>query len=201
MLEAYLRQKREQQEILLMTHIVLGYPNFETSLRLVETMVESGVELMELQIPFSEPIADGPVILRANQLALNAGSTVARCFQFATEVAQRFPIPFLFMSYYNVLFKHGTPSFVRRMAEAGLKGYESSQWYGLWAPANLPPDLVAKLQQEAAKAMKSPQVAKALLEYGFMPSGSTPEEFKTYIRQESAKYAKLIKAANIRLEN
>lgn len=122
MLEAYLRQKREQQEILLMTHIVLGYPDFDTSLRLVEAMVESGVELMELQIPFSEPIADGPVILRANQLALSGGSTVARCFEFATEVAQRFPIPFLFMSYYNVLFKHGTASFVTRMAEANLKG-------------------------------------------------------------------------------
>ena len=49
--------------------------------------------------------------------------------------------------------------------------------------------------------MKSPQVAKALVEYGFVPSGSTPEEFKAYIKQESAKYAKLIKAANIRLEN
>ena len=122
MLEAYLRQKREQQEILLMTHIVLGYPDFDTSLRLVETMVESGVELMELQIPFSEPIADGPVILHANQQALKAGSTVARCFEFAAEVARRFPIPFLFMSYYNVLFKHGTAAFTRRMAEANLKG-------------------------------------------------------------------------------
>ena len=90
---------------------------------------------------------------------------------------------------------------VPTVAESGLDGFEMVSWYGLWAPANLPPDLVAKLQQEAAKAMKSPQVAKALLEYGFMPSGSTPEEFKTYIRQESAKYAKLIKAANIRLEN
>ena len=122
MLEAYIREKREQQEILLMTHIVLGYPDFDQSLRLVEAMVESGVELMELQIPFSEPIADGPVILRANQCALSAGSTVARCFEFASEVARRFPIPFLFMSYYNVLFKHGTRSFVTRMAEANLKG-------------------------------------------------------------------------------
>jgi tryptophan synthase alpha chain len=121
-LEAYLRQKREKQEILLMTHIVLGYPDFDTSLRLVEIMVESGVELMELQIPFSEPIADGPVILRANQLALSGGSTVARCFEFAAEVARRFPIPFLFMSYYNVLFKHGTRSFVTRMTESNLKG-------------------------------------------------------------------------------
>ena len=122
MLEAYLRQQREQKEILLMTHIVLGYPNFDSSLRLVEAMVESGVELMELQIPFSEPIADGPVILRANQLSLSGGSTVARCFEFAHEVTRRFPIPFLFMTYYNVLFKHGTRSFVTRMAEAELKG-------------------------------------------------------------------------------
>ncbi|MEO6598330.1 MAG: tryptophan synthase subunit alpha [Polyangiaceae bacterium] len=122
MLEAYLSEQREKKEILLMTHIVLGYPDFDTSLRLVEAMVESGVELMELQIPFSEPIADGPVILRANQVALDGGSTVARCFEFATEVAKRFPIPFLFMTYYNVLFKHGTGSFVKRMADANLKG-------------------------------------------------------------------------------
>ena len=90
---------------------------------------------------------------------------------------------------------------VPTVAESGLDGFEMVSWYGLWAPPNLPPELVTKLQQEVAKALKSPQVAKALVEYGFMPSGSTPEEFKAYIRQESAKYAKLIKAANIRLEN
>jgi len=90
---------------------------------------------------------------------------------------------------------------VPTVAESGLDGFEMVSWYGLWAPPNLPPELVTKLQQEVAKALKSPQVAKALVEYGFMPSGSTPEEFKAYIKQESAKYAKLIKAANIRLEN
>ena len=63
MLETYLRSRREQREILLMTHIVLGYPSFDDSLRVVESMVRAGVDLMELQIPFSEPIADGPVIL------------------------------------------------------------------------------------------------------------------------------------------
>ena len=70
-----------------MTHIVLGYRNFDESLRLVEAMVEAGVDLMELQIPFSEPIADGPVILRANQEALNAGSTVDQCLELGEEVA------------------------------------------------------------------------------------------------------------------
>jgi tryptophan synthase alpha chain len=157
-LEAYLRQKREQQEILLMTHIVLGYPDFDTSLRLVETMVESGVELMELQIPFSEPIADGPVILRANQLALSGGSTVTRCFEFAAEVARRFPIPFLFMSYYNVLFKHGTRSFVERMAKADLKGA-------------IVPDLPPEEGQEYLTAM-----AEAALDPIFIFSPNTKAE-------------------------
>jgi tripartite-type tricarboxylate transporter receptor subunit TctC len=90
---------------------------------------------------------------------------------------------------------------VPTVAESGLDGFEMVSWYGLWAPASLPPELAAKLQQEVAKALKSPQVVKALVDYGFTPSGSTPEEFKAYIKLESAKYAKLIKAANIRLEN
>ncbi len=122
MLEQYLKDRRQKQDILLMTHIVLGHPHFDTSLRLVESMVQAGVDLIELQIPFSEPMADGPVILRANQEALSAGSTVERCFEVATEVARRFDIPFLFMSYYNVLFKRGVASFVARMQESGLRG-------------------------------------------------------------------------------
>jgi tryptophan synthase alpha chain len=121
-LEVYLRERRKQRDILLMTHIVIGYPDFDTSLRLVETMVNAGVELMELQIPFSEPIADGPVILHANQEALHHGATVERCFELAATVANRFPIPFLFMSYYNVLFRRGVGPFTSRMREAGLRG-------------------------------------------------------------------------------
>jgi len=122
MLEEYLRQRLRERDILLMTHIVLGYPSFDDSLRVVESMVEAGVDLMELQIPFSEPIADGPVILRANQESLRAGSRVERCLRFAEDVASRFDIPFVLMSYYNVLFRQGVDAFVERMAAAGLRG-------------------------------------------------------------------------------
>jgi len=113
---------RAQRDILLMTHIVIGHPDYDTSLRLVESMVSAGVDLIELQIPFSEPIADGPVILRANQEALDAGSSVQRCFELAAKVTQRFEIPFLFMTYYNILFKQGVRKFVGHMREAGLRG-------------------------------------------------------------------------------
>ncbi|MDH3452688.1 MAG: tryptophan synthase subunit alpha, partial [Gammaproteobacteria bacterium] len=122
MLEDYVRARRAQRDVLLMTHIVIGYPNLEQSMRTVEAMVQAGVDLMELQIPFSEPIADGPVILHANQKALTAGVTVEQCFEFAAEASRRFNIPFLFMSYYNILFRRGVQGFAKRMAEIGLRG-------------------------------------------------------------------------------
>jgi tryptophan synthase alpha chain len=122
MLEDTLRERLAEREILLMTHIVLGYPSFEDSLALVESMVDAGVDLMELQIPFSEPIADGPVILHANQRSLQAGAKVERCLRFAEEASQRFDIPFLVMSYYNILFKFGVREFTKRLSSAGLRG-------------------------------------------------------------------------------
>ena len=122
MLEPYLKNRLETKEILLMTHIVIGYPSMEESFQIVKSMVESGVDLMELQIPFSEPIADGPVILRANQQSLAAGATVDKCLEFSQRAAEDFDIPFLFMSYYNILFKYGVKRFVSAMVEANIKG-------------------------------------------------------------------------------
>lgn len=122
MLEADIRRGRAQKDILLMTHIVLGYPSFDDSRRVVGAMVEAGVDLVELQIPFSEPMADGPVILHANQKALAAGSTVDQCIETATRLAAEFPIPFLFMTYCNVAFVRGFERFATEMKTAGLRG-------------------------------------------------------------------------------
>lgn len=122
MLEAEIRKRRASKDILLMTHIVLGYPSMAESRKIVRHMVEAGVDLMELQIPFSEPIADGPVILHANQRALAAGATVDGCFELARELAQELPIPFVFMSYYNVAWKRGLARFAAETRAAGLYG-------------------------------------------------------------------------------
>ena len=122
MLESYIREKLGTKDILLMTHIVMGYPSFDDSFAIVKEMVEAGVDLMELQIPFSEPMADGPVILKANQSALEAGATVAQCFDFAQRVAGEFDIPFLFMSYANIAFRLGFDTFAEKTAAINLKG-------------------------------------------------------------------------------
>ncbi len=122
MLESYIKKQLKQKDILLMTHIVIGYPTFEDSFRIIEAMVKAGVDLMELQIPFSEPIADGPVILHANQNALARGATVEKCLDFAEKAAREFEIPFLFMSYYNILFKYGIDRFTEKMVRTGMQG-------------------------------------------------------------------------------
>ena len=89
---------------------------------------------------------------------------------------------------------------VPTVAESGLEGFEMVSWYGLWGPAKLPRELAAKVQQEVARALKSQQVSEILGEHGFVVSGSTPADFGEYIRQESNTYARLIKAAGIKLD-
>ncbi len=121
-LEQSIRAAREKKDLLLMTHIVLGYPSFDDSLRVVEDMVKAGVDLMELQIPFSEPMADGPVILKANAEALKAGATVDQSFEMAERMTREFDIPFLFMTYYNILFCQGVSDFVKRCESIGIQG-------------------------------------------------------------------------------
>jgi tryptophan synthase alpha chain len=121
-LEDYIAERLKEKDILLMTHIVLGYPSLQDSYTIVEKMVEAGVDLMELQIPFSEPIADGPVILNANQKALENGTTVKQCIKMSQKITQAFDIPFLFMTYYNIVFKYGIDRFTSTMADIGIKG-------------------------------------------------------------------------------
>ena len=157
-LEARIRQARTEQDILLMTHIVIGYPSFAASLAIVDAMVAAGVDLMELQIPFSEPMADGPIILAANQKALAAGATVARCFDFAATVTRKHGIPFLFMTYYNLLFRAGVGNFVERARAAGIVGA---------IVPDLPPE-------EAGDYL--PAMARAGLDPIFIFSPSSPAE-------------------------
>lgn len=122
MLESYIRNRQKKKGLLLMTHIVMGYPSFEACHDMIDQMIAAGVDLMELQIPFSEPMADGPVILRANQKALEQGATVAKCLAFAKDMAASYPIPFLFMTYANIPFRFGMERFAKATADMGLHG-------------------------------------------------------------------------------
>lgn len=122
-LQKDLQQRLENKKILLMTHLVLGYPSFEVNREVIAQMAANGVDCIELQIPFSEPMADGPVILKANQDALARGTKVAQCLDFAETIVQDFPqVSFLFMTYYNIVFRFGESAFLEKAAAIGMKG-------------------------------------------------------------------------------
>ena len=122
-LENTLREALTNKKILLMTHLVLGYPSFEVNREVIGQMVENGVDLIEMQIPFTEPMADGPMILKANQESIAKGTKVEECLEFAKEITAEFHIPFLFMTYYNILFKYGLDAFINRASDINIQGF------------------------------------------------------------------------------
>lgn len=121
-LEKFIRTRKKEKEILLMTHIVLGYPSFEINRKIIHQMVENGVDCIEMQIPFSEPMADGPVILKANQESIANGTTIENCLEFGSEMNATYHIPFLYMTYYNIIFKYGEQRFLDRVEKSGISG-------------------------------------------------------------------------------
>jgi len=122
-LESYLRQRLEKKQLLVMTHVVCGYPSFEDNLRELEVMADFDVDLVELQFPFSEPSADGPLFVKANELAIRAGVRPEHCFEFMAKITARFPFKVLMMGYYNTAFKMGPERFLSRLQGAGGCGY------------------------------------------------------------------------------
>jgi tripartite-type tricarboxylate transporter receptor subunit TctC len=86
------------------------------------------------------------------------------------------------------------------LQELGVAGYEVTTWYGLWAPAGTPADIVNKLSQEVAKAMQRPEIRDAWAAQGAGLGGNKPEEFAVFVRNETVKWAKVAKDANIRID-
>lgn len=112
-----------QKKCLIMTHVVCGYPSFEENWQELEVMQEFGVDLVELQFPFSEPSADGPLFVKANQTAIENGVHVDDCFAFMQRVSEHFSFKVIMMGYYNTVFKTGHKAFLQRLKDAGGYGF------------------------------------------------------------------------------
>lgn len=99
-----------------------GDPDLETSYELIKTMAENGADIIEIGIPFSDPIAEGPVIQEADVRALNAGTTTDKLFDLVVRLRKEIDIPLLFMTYMNPIYVYGTERFMKRCSEVGIDG-------------------------------------------------------------------------------
>jgi tryptophan synthase alpha chain len=104
----------------LMPYLMAGFPDLETSVRIGEACADAGADLVELGVPFSDPLADGPVIHAAGTRALAAGATLHGALEAAGRIAERLPV--VLMCYSNPLFARGAERFAREVAAAGASG-------------------------------------------------------------------------------
>lgn len=106
----------------LVAYLTVGYPDLETTRRAVVTLAENGVDIIELGIPFSDPLADGTTIQKASYRALQQGVTTPVCFDMAGQLRQKVTVPLVFMTYYNPVFSFGLESFCQKCGETGISG-------------------------------------------------------------------------------
>jgi tryptophan synthase alpha chain len=121
-IKSQLQKIKQRGTIGLMTHVVVGYPSLEQTVCLVKTMAENRVDFIELQIPFSDPLADGPTIMRACEKSLENGTKVKDAFTVMKQCTDQVSIPILFMAYYNTVFNYGVEKFCKDAKEAGASG-------------------------------------------------------------------------------
>lgn len=145
----------------LIPFFVIGDPDFDTSLELVKTAIDAGADILELGIPFSDPIADGPTIQKADIRALKSGMNVTKAREFIGQVNSHKDIPIGLLMYYNLVYQYDTKKFFRDFHEAGVNSV-----------------LIADLSIDDADEIVSP-AASAGLDTVFMVTPVTaPERMK-----------------------
>jgi tryptophan synthase alpha chain len=122
-LEAMFQKAQDENRAAFMPYFPIGFPDYEASLDVIEAMAQAGADGFEIGIPFSDPLADGPTIQEATQIALQNGTTVKHCLKAVATLRQKgVQQPMMMMSYANPLIAYGTEDFVRDAKQAGADG-------------------------------------------------------------------------------
>jgi tryptophan synthase alpha chain len=115
-------QLRHSHERALIPYVTAGDPDLDTTKALVHEMIRRGGDLIEIGVPFSDPLADGPIIQRASQRALQGGATLRKILQMVRELRPETDVPLVLMTYYNPVFRYGERAFVTEAVTAGVDG-------------------------------------------------------------------------------
>jgi tryptophan synthase alpha chain len=114
----------EKNEHALICYVLPGFPNMNTTHKIASAVVEAGADIIELGIPFSDPVADGHVIQEASYQSLKNGITPEKCLKTAKEIRAKFPdLPIVVITYYNILYKRGLKEFLKISVEHGIDGF------------------------------------------------------------------------------
>ena len=119
----------QHENLQIMSHAVVGFPSLEENEKAIAGLAEAGVRLIELQVPFSDPVADGHTLVNACYEALKHGGSVRATLDLATKVCARHPeVTFILMSYLNPLYRYGLERLFEKAAAVGIKGMIIPDW-------------------------------------------------------------------------
>lgn len=130
---------RSRGEVALIPYITAGDPDLDTTFRLVHEIARQGADLIELGVPFSDPMADGPTHQRAAERALRSGTSLARVLDLVQNLRQTLSVPLILFTYYNPVFRYGGERFARDARQAGVNGILC---------VDLPPEEANELKRE-----------------------------------------------------
>ena len=117
-----LQALKQQGKKALIPFVTAGHGGYDRTEQLVLQMEKAGADIIELGVPFSDPIAEGPVIQHASEQALKQGTTLAGIFELVKRLRKKTDMPLLLMMYLNTIFSHGTEEFFRTCQEIGIDG-------------------------------------------------------------------------------
>ena len=136
------KEAKAKNEGIFIPFIVVGDPDYETSLEIGKTLIDSGADALEIGFPFTDPIADGKTVQDADNRSFKAGTTVEDCFKFLEELRDYTDKPFGLLLYYNLIYKYGIDEFYKRLADIGVNAVLC---------ADLPPEESSDAREAADK--------------------------------------------------
>ncbi len=107
----------------LISYIMVGYPNDNTTIQAVRGLVKGGIDIIELGFPFSDPLADGPVIQNASTISLGKGTNISKFFNVVKKIRKETDVPLVLMTYTNILYHKGYAQFIKDAKKAGIDGF------------------------------------------------------------------------------
>jgi tryptophan synthase alpha chain len=123
-IESKFNELKNKNQKALICYVVAGYPDIKTSEHIISSLINGGADIIEIGIPFSDPIADGSTIQDAIQNSLIAGTTPDMCLELSSRIRKTFPnIPLVIMTYSNILYRKGYIQFAKKAKESGIDGF------------------------------------------------------------------------------
>ena len=192
-----------KKDNLLSIYFTAGYPELNTTLDIAETLEKAGVDFLEIGFPYSDPVADGPVIQHSSEVALHNGMNLNLLFEQLTDLRKRVSIPIMLMGYFNPVVQYGVERFCKKAAEVGVDGiivpdlpiYEFETLYaGIFKSNNLSNIFMVTPQTSEERIRKIDALSNSFI-YLLSSSSITGTPLQLSINIED--YYKRIKAMNL----